>query len=281
MNREETIEKLDKPNIVYHYTDSTTALKYILPNKTLKLSFINETNDPAEYKTWKFHSIYNKKEITEELFKAFGNLDEKTLKETRFVSFCKNKDNKDNINKKEKNILLNRDAYYQYLIDGLGFSRLRMWSQYGEGQNGVCLAFNLKELEKEIEAKLKEKNLYWHSNNIKYRSLPIIDFSKSHINENKVEEMGAKKYTEKFISENSEELFFTKYNDYKDENEHRIAVHDPEDEFKFIDITSSLYAIIVGNRFSEADNSLIEDFADEYGVSSHRINWINGKLTLI
>src|SRR5688572_10167564 len=40
------------PQRVYHFTQGGTALRHILPNRTLRIGSLGETNDPRETKEW-------------------------------------------------------------------------------------------------------------------------------------------------------------------------------------------------------------------------------------
>ncbi len=268
------IKKLNKPNIIYHYTNSKTALEYILNNKNLKLSSISKTNDPAEYNDWGYFSFSDKK-IIKKTVKLYPKISRKVREETKFISFCKN------------SVKFNQNEDYNYkdqkIIEGLGCSKLRMWSQYGEDQKGVCLAFDLKKLEEEIKNGINKKNDYWESDEIKYKSLPLFNQKKLEIKPEKVEEFG-ENYVDKFIKERKKELFFTKHKDYKDENEHRIIVHDPKDELEFIDITSSLCGIILGDNFNEVYKPLVqkyvENFNDKRKIFLYKIYFRNGCISI-
>ncbi|MEK0371277.1 MAG: hypothetical protein QQN55_09015, partial [Nitrosopumilus sp.] len=51
------MKELDSNNTIFHYTNTTRALEKILLYNKLKLSTLNNTNDPDEYKFIFFNSM--------------------------------------------------------------------------------------------------------------------------------------------------------------------------------------------------------------------------------
>jgi len=276
---EKTIKKLKCQDIIYHYTDTPTALEHILSDGKLKLSLLNKTNDPLEYKNWGFGGTFwgDDEEIEEKLFKVWEEMRKRTREKLRFSSFCHN----ENLKEHSDSAFSKYDDFYQPIIDKLGCTNSRMWSQYGEGNKGICLAFSIEELEREIEKKIKKVNIddcFYYSSKMKYKGLPVVDFKNLVMNGNKIQKEGVENYIEKFIENNWGGLFFTKHKDYKDESEHRIVIYDSMDKFEYIDISSSLEAIIVGDKFNKVYTPLIKEFANDYGVMYKKLHWEKGKI---
>lgn len=287
MEEHETIQKLKKQDIVYHYTDATTALEHILPEEKLKLSLLDKSNDPMEYKNFGFGAAYwtrNDKNIEEKVFKAWNEIQKRTGEKLRFVSFCRNEKIKKEAQKSYSKTFSSHYNGSQRIIDNLGCTNSRMWSQYGEGNQGICLAFSIGELEEEIKRKVEKSNAedcFHHSNTMSYKELPIFDARILTMDGDKIQKEGIENYLQGFIDKNWETLFFTKHRDYRDENEHRIVLYDPSDEFKYIDISSSLEAIIAGDRFNEVYEPLIENFVNNYEVIGKKIHWEKGGILLL
>ena len=55
-------------------------------------------------------------------------------------------------------------------------------------------------------------------------------------------------YCAKHVEQNMNDLFFTKHVDYRDESECRLVVHDPANAVEYIDISTSIRAIIAGGQ---------------------------------
>jgi hypothetical protein len=240
---------------IYHYTNTPVALEKILYNKKLKFSLLSQTNDPYEYrpKGIPLHWWGKDKKGLD-----IGAELENYIKDNfRFLSFCKNKIFKDN----------NKDQ--------LGFCRPRMWSQYGEDNFEICLAFSLSALENNIKSQIKKQ---FYSKSVEYKKLPILDSSiafKVNNVKNKDKEIQA------FIKENMKDLLFSKHKDYRDENEHRIIIFDPKHTEIFININESIKAIVLGDRFPEVYISTIKEIAKNLNIIVKKLVWNNGKILLI
>lgn len=279
------INNLLNKDIIYHYTSAETALNCILSNKNLKPSQLKKTNDPIEYKPQQIGSNYpiGHKEAENKSFEIRNKI-KKIRSETKFISFCQNKNyNIKKLKKELKNKLNNKGFYFKdednKFIKSLGCILPRMWSQYGHQHKGICLAFSRQKLEQEIANKLKNKEkTKMFFDKITYKEFPVIDRS-ALITEISGNNIDIEKYVEKFIYKNYKELFFKKHKDYRDENEYRLVIYDPKNSIEYINIISSLEAIIIGDNFDKSKyESTINDFVEKYSVFSCEIYWANGTL---
>ena len=138
---------------IYHFTSSETALLYILPKLRLKLSSFLESNDPKEYKTFGFWSIFKDCEM----FKS-GEI-EKEFKKYLSVH-C-------------KQICFSNDYYEipeKCERPYLGYNHPTMWSHYASNSKGICFVLN--------KSKFLETNKFEIFDDINYDSyfhLPQID----------------------------------------------------------------------------------------------------------
>ena len=282
----EKISNLLDSDIVYHYTKKDTALEDILLKHTLRPFPLKTSNDPIEYnsKTLVSVSAIGDTEARDKSSEIRQRINERN-DNAKFISFCRNKtDNLKELQSKLKN--KSSDSFHidnktnVEIVEALGCILPRMWSQYGEEHEGVCLAFSLKELIKEIKTKLDDKtNVELFSHKISYNSCPVIDSSAICTDLSRDGEIKIEEYVDNFIKENYKNLFFKKHKDYKDENEHRIVIDDPEDNFRDIDITSSLRAIILGDNFEKyAYEDLIKKFTENYDVFYCETRWSNGTI---
>jgi hypothetical protein len=282
MDLAKKIYKLLDEDIIYHYTKSDTAFLYILKNGTLKTSYLKNTNDPIEYKPQHSSSFFSDEKFRNKSIEIRGKI-KKMRSETRFISFCEDKGNNNNL----RNEINNKHIENFYLgIENIKFIRKlgcvlpRMWTQYGDKHKGVCLAFSRKELKKEIEKKTNE----YKFEEIEYREFPVIKSSAlvTNLIGLSPKKIDSQEYAKKFISENYKELFFKKHNDYRDENECRLIInYDKENDFEYINIKSSLKAIIFGDNFNKNKyESLRNKFEKKYDLFSCDINWGSGTMIL-
>ncbi|MEB4872108.1 DUF2971 domain-containing protein [Priestia megaterium] len=248
-----------------HFTSADTAINYIFKNKTLRFNSFKRVNDPRESKDWPFKVFcfyeqnYNK--FHEGIFKELHNY----IMNHVFISCF----SVQNAGKSLSDI--NHD--------------LRMWAQYGDNHQGVCILFNKNQLEKEIQRATKGNNLFHenikylphinqndviHPDTLKgkvigidfngfiYRSLlPLIHpFGKPECNDpyminlERLLNLGIHKYMEQHILYYRQPLFFTKKECWRDEREYRYIIHSKEEnEFLDIPISNSIDAVILGNDF--------------------------------
>ncbi|MDO3695994.1 DUF2971 domain-containing protein [Wenyingzhuangia sp. chi5] len=237
--------------IVYHYTKTQTAFEHILHSNHLKLSIRKTSIDPIENIINPIITNYitENNSITNEEQNEISEFVTRNLKNIRQVCFCKN-DQNININNSQK-------IPYEYY----GFMKPRMWDQYGDKYNGVCLAFDIE--------KLKKNNPEIESNNIEYISYH--DFKKDifSIEHSEVKEIGMEKYCEKILS-NMKKYSFLKHQDYSGENEYRFISLDKN----YLNIKDSLKAIIVSERnLSPFARQQLENFAEINNIKYFQINW--------
>lgn len=273
MTEIEEVELLADPDTIFHYTTTKVAIENILSNKQLRLSPLSKTNDPKDYNSWLFGSSLwgERQDLENNLRSMLPYIKKLTHTELRFISFCRNRENiSDNLN-----------WYFNRRFGFMGCFRPRMWSQYGEGHFGVCLAFSLKAIEEEFE-KNYSRNKDFFSRHIEYRDFPIISQKSLIMNGNRLATLGKEKYADEFINENWEELFFLKHKDYKDEVEHRIIqkADEPHEEFLYFGISNCIRAIVLGERFNEVYKPLIESYTNNLGIFVRKLHWHNGGFIL-
>ena len=265
------LELLLDPDTVYHYTTAQVAMEHILKDKKLRLSPFTSTNDPMDY-NYIFFGVTlwgERDDLENNALKAIVNLKKITRNNLCFVSFCRNRD----ITELKNSDRLNSNR--------LGCFRPRMWSQYGDGHKGVCIAFSLKELEKQLE--LQEiKNQGFYSGQIEYFDFPVISRKEISLKGNEIADIGAEKYAEDFIQKNWNKFLFRKHKDYRDEGEHRIIMRttEPYNDFLFLDITNSIRAIILADNFNTTYYPIISTKSKELKIFARKFHWRNGEFLI-
>ena len=109
---------------IYHYTSLKTALDYILKDGTLKFSPMIKSKDPLEVSSLSGFTSFN------EDFR--GPKLQQICNGVKHLCFCRNRGGS-----------LDQNTCS---IGDLGFVFPRMWDQYGDHFQGVCLAFSKKRL---------------------------------------------------------------------------------------------------------------------------------------
>jgi len=254
-------EVLQKDNVIYHYTKAAVAINHILPHGQLKFSRLGDSGDPFEYKFWFLNTVAwgLEDELTKMMQKAHPAIDKLRRRDFRMISFCRNRET-----------LLGSENQ----IKQLGCSKSRMWSQYAENHEGVCLAFNKDSL---LHSMGKVATVYAEDTIYEYpdgSSARVLDG-------NKMETLGVEPYCLEHVKKHYRYFFFTKNPDYQDENEFRIIIHSESDSDIFVDISNSLVAIIIGDRFPDGYLPSLKYIAEGLNVKCRRLYWYHGEPYLV
>jgi len=253
------------PKELCHYTKRETALEKILFNKQIKLGRLGLTNDPKESKT-RSHVIPSGSGY--KLHTQFKNINtavEKVSKDEWKV-FCLAKSLPINLENTRENV-------YRGLF-APGYSRPRMWAQYGENHSGVCLIFDGERLSKNIES-LKDKNKIVIHGPVSYDN-----YDKSisnHLDLSDIKNLGPLRAVRKYYYDNYEYFFLTKHPDWRDETEYRWLIHDTgKKKDEFVSIEGALAAILVGIDFPPVYEITLKELCKGLNISAGKMEWING-----
>lgn len=254
---------------IYHYTSIATAIEFILPSREIRFSSLQSTNDPLEFENFN-HVVVSSADVP---------IDETQLvlhEGTKIV----------NIIKRVCKVCCfssDIDPNYQHFLKLMnkGFCLPRMWSQYGENHYGVCFIFDKNELIKNIcESKkilISENGEYQFFNDyIQYNdSLPGLEKA---LTMNYEETKGKEAFI--LFKNNITPFLFTKYENYKHEQEFRMVIHNSSfQNKKSIDVEygDSLKGIILGCRFKDVYLPSLNSVIDKYSIPIFQINWFNGR----
>ena len=205
---------------LFHYTKVSTAIEHILHTKKFRLSVLNDTNDPNEYKQKLFSSHrrasgqetrFEENQYFELLKEAKTRINRMRGFECRVMCFCTNN---------KPTLILSDGNSEKDQHSSNGWSKSRMWSQYGQNHYGICLVFSKRKLE-EVLAEKESQVIFYKADYVQYfqQGQP-----RKNIDGTRLKKEGVEKYSLNFIKENSKELFFLKHIDYRDEAEFRVVV---------------------------------------------------------
>lgn len=235
-------------DIAYHYTSFATA-QLILQSKRLRLSNRKSSKDPIE-RVASLES-YSGSGSWENAKKIRGW--ERSKKDNaKQICFCTNHTENARSN-------VNPSHPYEYY----GFLKPRMWNQYAEDYNGVCLAFSL--------SALKESSKRYAGKAIEYVDYNYLNIIHKSIDTEENDKLGTSLYWAKW-EKHIERSMFLKHLDYKGENEFRI-ISFSENEFDYIVLEPSIKAIIVSYDINEIHKSILSKYACELGVELMYIIW--------
>lgn len=244
-------------DLIFHYTKVNTTVYKILKDNKLKLSPRQKSNDPIEKNIPSFFvEWFNSKYIPKNThyYDYFKNKFIKKCKNFKLLCFCTN--GSKIIRKKKGTSFFN----YEYF----GFLKPRMWDQYGDHYNGVCLVFSKKKIKQYSGYQLKK---------IQYCSYNILKENQITVNNNECEEIGQKEY-EKFFFRKYEYIYFQKHIDYKHENELRLYTE--SDTCPLFDFKDSLRAIIINSNLkykSKNEYLEIQNYTKQNNIDLVEIIW--------
>ena len=214
------------PRFLYHYTKFESAIR-ILASGRLFMRSLEKQNDPWEFLDREDTGIAVINQSIEESSENLRKHDHAIAERKNFV--------------RQTSFSIDTERLH-------GWNLTRMWAQYADNHNGVCLIFDYKQLCDDFEAAFADKAPPPFHNPIDYVNLHKLD---------KLEE----KYWEPnttFLDEAHIELLFTKHNDFEHEQEYRFLAADcslkNSNENLHFPIKNSFCGLITGKRFCLEDN---------------------------
>ena len=268
-----TIGHLPNEQYVSHYTSIEKALK-ILEGGEIWLNSVEHVNDPKEYKNWKLNGFYNNNPFSyDQIMDYSAKLSEFSKKVTKIA--CFSMDSRTN----------HASGFSRYVDKGcLGrsYANSPMWNFYGDKHKGCCFIFNKKSLERELID--QTYNLY-----SKYGSIEYIDekFARDIFNEpynfnsDKIIEQGFEKYSEDFIYQRADKIYFKKQEDWSYEREYRLLVLSNEEQIFKLKFINSLYGICFGTSCTQKDKELIRSLIKDPHIECSEIYYKNHSIQVV
>lgn len=247
---------INSEKYVYHYTSIEVAYNYILKDQTIKLGRYSLTNDPKEYRDWDFSIGTNRgKDLgTYHMGELSRWLSDALKQTTKLVCFATDTGP------------LNGDITHQDLYRR-GFSKPRMWAQYGDRHRGVCLVFDKAALHKEILAQVP-LGADVRSGKVNYVDAPLLRTFGApdpyQINVDVLDDVGRTAYVALHLKTYGTHLFFEKSSDWRDECEYRWVVGTDDDDDLFVRFGDSLVGIMFGDDTPE---KVVQDIM---GITANR-----------
>jgi hypothetical protein len=254
------LSKVEPQKYLYHYTDISKAMK-ILYYETLQFSPITNTNDIFEQKPKLLfeENIYDDSELLK-AEKRIENYFQENRKRIKIL--CFSQDNQ----KDSANSLLTKDMQLANVI-GRGFALPRMWAQYADDNEGICLIINKEKL----ISKLQNEGFIFTSKKVDYSP----SYSAFKINAQEITKLSKKidnnttdviadliRTNSKYVRYN----YFYKLKDWSTENEFRILIltnGDDDKSVKIPKIFDFIEGIVIGNNTNEENSYIIKKIVSE------------------
>lgn len=248
---------LESADTVYHYTRKSIGIELILSKMQLKLNRYANTNDPHEYRERHTAAVLDGRRYDTDIFADLADLFVDYVQNTKIGCFCRN--------------VTERKQFYP------AYQKNRMWSQYGENHEGLCLAFSKKKLFSDVKT-MREKTyagnvLYFREEDRFHESLLFSEDSSLDIDINE--------YIFDHITRHREEIFLMKHVDYRDEDEYRLYVIDNRNNDCFCNISDSIVAVILGDRFPDVYEEVVRNLCGDMGVACYRYRFRNFRSSIV
>ncbi len=249
-------EELLDNDLLFHFTKSYIAMETILYEKRIRFSSVVNMNDPYEYKIISLGVSAWGGIPHETASEAMSRLRDTILYKSKLLSIVRSKEN---------NIA---DDYH------LVFTKPRLWAQYAEAQYGVCLVFSLSAFLDKLKRNYPQLTVYHdyveYDLSIGRKSL------KTDLREYDTS-LSFDENIQTHIEINKKDIFFRKYEDFRDENEYRVVLinwKDNKNSDIYIDIQGIIKGVILGERFHKVYEEAMKDFViNKLKVNLYRISY--------
>ena len=239
---------------IIHYTTLEIGLIHIVQTMKLRFGPISSTKDPHEYKkrtvgfSADIRSIRGNKNLTESVLSYI----EKAKGRIKIGSFVGE---------------LNHDWK-----EGKGIRKPRMWAQYGGSQAGMAFVFDKNLFIEECRKRVVDK---WavHGGKVSYpKNSDLYSSSPSMVSFKDTEDINELSIAKK-IFENAKKHWYKKPQDWRDEDEFRITIYTKSPQFEFINIASSLEAIVLGDKAGKAILKMLSNYFNNQGVEIYKMDY--------
>jgi len=274
MTPEETI-----PQDIFHYTRMETALLRILPERKLLISPIGLTNDPKETKSW---SIPKPSWLS-------PDSDQKS-KQNTLAAKVLDKEVPRVMKEEWKVLCFTLEHSIPYRIEdpmerlqysfNHGYAHPRMWAQYAENHKGVCLWFDGKKLDENLNKGLGKRCRIFRGR-VQYNIAPgalIIPPLPRTIFED-IQILGQKEAARKYVFDHYERFFLRKHFDWEAEAEYRWLVHSLKKAPEFVSIQGAIKGVLVGVDFPKEYEPSLRELCKDIQVPAGQLKWQNGVFT--
>lgn len=154
------------------------------------------------------------------------------------------------------------------VVDKYGVGRPNMWTHYAT-HRGICLLFNGKKLDKNIQDELNGKGYKIRHGFVEYD----YDKSKEFLT---YKEEPTPETVRTFVIEMYKEYFLRKSTEWRYEHEFRWLIYAENISEIKVTIEGALEAVVVGEDFPQIYNPTLINLCKGLGAKPGRIEWVSG-----
>ncbi|HWW08546.1 DUF2971 domain-containing protein [Collimonas sp.] len=252
---------------VFHYTTASTALDFILPYRTLRLSSLLGVNDPKE-----------------ELRRNFTFYARHPASVLNFSSDSFNEISKDVAAHSYVLCSSINQVGYEPLHGQSGMSgalKPRMWAHYGGNHGGICLVLNKELLHARIIECAGDDNFYY--GDVAYfgpGELPPSIAAAAHVYLDDWKS-DPHAYVDWHIENFNRGLFFSKSKDWCQESEYRWIIRSRKRGPFYVDISDCIVTIVLGSRVTPETTAATRSICEMHKIPLDFVNWLPDHGTLV
>jgi hypothetical protein len=259
-----TVE-LERGQNLFHYTTREAAFGHILPDERLRFSLYQDMRDPLENKSWQFVGADFGGHTDAELMEQLRSLD-------RFDSLA------NGIRRRSHLLSMTVDTIPVETPEVepfcLGWARARMWEQYAETHQGVCLVFDLAALTEAVTDSLQTQGYASpYAKRVLYEPggmrKPLID-------PDELADSALDAQVRRYVEDHHDVLFFFKSLDWQTEYEFRFVTNSTDGEPLFVDFKDSLVGVILGEAFPLWQHESAEAACAKAEADVVQLDWSRG-----
>jgi Protein of unknown function (DUF2971) len=221
----------------FHYTSRDAAFEHILPERRLRLSPYARMRDPLEAKAPNFGAAMtvppNEVEVDEmnHVWFEARELVGRKRAEAKLLSLT----------------IDATDYKPQDEMFGRGYARARMWEQYAEKHQGVCLVFERAGLTALVEKQIDERGSRACAGPVRYSRTGLLGTGASTLMP--TQGITGAQLAAEHLAQNVGPLFLLKLIDWQSEHEFRFVELADGNEYTYVDFGDTLRAVVLGDRF--------------------------------
>jgi hypothetical protein len=242
---------------LFHYTRLDSAIEHILPSRLLRFSRLATMRDPRE-SLWAFGASFFGDLPDSDVAEALGAV-QRLHQNIRLISLTADDEGRN---------LSPCDAVF-----ARGFSHPRLWEQYADRHRGVCLCFECEKLTQSVTETIENVGGPLYQGRVTYRDGGIAAPATGVILS--ADRSSSDLAAEHFV-QHVDELCFTKLTDWETEVEYRYVTLSYGDQELFVDISTSLAAVLTGRAVAEEYGPALQALTAP-SVDLRKLEWWNGR----
>jgi hypothetical protein len=254
-----------------HYTTAEAAFKHIILPHELRLSPYSHMRDPAENKNLTpIISYFVKPQAEQEQQKAYFKTREMLMaKRARMRLLSLTRD-----------VARNGDPHDS--VFGCCWVRPRLWEQYADAHQGVCLVFDAKAL----KGALRKHPGMMQLRNVRYTwtgiagSEAATEGSRT-LDKRIFDDATREQAVLDYMKQHYRDLSFLKSDDWRTEHEFRAVLTPTDNQRAYVDYGDALQAVVLGEKFPDWQVAGAQMVCDTAGVELKRVEWENGRPYLV